>query len=170
MDIHATTAVGPLLEAHPELEEVLIGLSPAFARLKNPVLRATLGRFATLDHAAKVSGVPLPRLVQTLRAAVGQTEEAPPPEDPMSLTGDHWPDWVETARMVETLDVSALLAGGKHPLANVRQTLGVHPVGAIVCLRSPFPPAPLLDHAREEGWQAAVIREGDGYLTALRRI
>ncbi|MCP4310925.1 MAG: DUF1858 domain-containing protein, partial [Bacteroidetes bacterium] len=30
------TRVGELLDAYPELEQVLMGLSPAFKKLKNP--------------------------------------------------------------------------------------------------------------------------------------
>lgn len=169
MEIHAQTCVGPLLDAHPELEEVLHGLSPAFARLKNPVLRATLARFATLEHAARVSGVPLPQLVGTLRGALGQapgllSEGASP-----SALQPAWPAWFDEARVVETLDVAALLAQGTHPLALVRRLLAEHPEGAILRLTSPFEPAPLLEHAREEGWRAAVLKKGDAYLTALRR-
>lgn len=168
MEIHATTCVGPLLEAHPELEDVLLGLSPAFARLRNPVLRATLARFATLEHAAKVSGVPLPTLVGTLRRALGQGPGEAVAEAP-SLVRDRLPDGFETARVVETLDVAAMLAQGTHPLAAVRRLLAEHPAGSIVRLRSPFEPAPLLDHAREEGWEAAVLREGEAFVTLLRK-
>lgn len=168
MEVHAHTSVGPLLEAHPELEAVLIGLSPAFARLRNPMLRATLARFATLEHAAKVSGVPLPTLVGTLRRALGEEAGEAVAETPTRV-GDGLPDWFEEARLVETLDVAAMLAQGVHPLAALRRLLAEHPAGAIVRLRSPFEPAPLLDHAREEGWEAAVAREGEGFLTFLRR-
>lgn len=168
MEVHAHTSVGPLLEAHPELETVLIGLSPTFARLRNPVLRATLARFATLEHAAKVSGVPLPALIGTLRRALGQEAGEAVAEAP-SREGDGLPGWFEEARLVETLDVAAMLAQGVHPLAALRRLLAEHPAGAIVRLRSPFEPAPLLDHAREEGWEAAVVQEGEAFLTFLRR-
>ncbi|MBI3131747.1 MAG: DUF1858 domain-containing protein [Acidobacteria bacterium] len=168
MEVHAQTCVGPLLEAHPELEDTLLALSPAFARLKNPVLRATLARFATLEHAARVSGVPLPTLVNTLRGALGQAPMGPVAEAP-SLVRDDWPEWFDETRVVTTLDVTAMLAEGTHPLALVRRLLAEHPAGAIVRLRSPFEPAPLLDHALEEGWWTAVLKEGEAYLTALRR-
>ena len=41
------TKVGELLDAYPELEPVLMGLAPAFNKLKNPVLRKTIGKVAT---------------------------------------------------------------------------------------------------------------------------
>jgi len=48
------TKVADLLESWPELEEVLIAHAPAFRRLKNPVLRRTVARVATLEQAAGV--------------------------------------------------------------------------------------------------------------------
>jgi hypothetical protein len=41
------TKVGELLDAYPELESILFELSPAFAKLKNPILRKTVARIAT---------------------------------------------------------------------------------------------------------------------------
>ena len=51
------TRVGELLDAYPELEELLFKLSPKFTALKNPVLRRTIGRVATLSQAAAVGGL-----------------------------------------------------------------------------------------------------------------
>jgi len=62
--------VGEILKEHPEVEEALIRLSPEFRRLRNPVLRATVAKVATLRHVAAVGGVPVAELVEALRAAV----------------------------------------------------------------------------------------------------
>ena len=48
------TKVLELVEAYPELEDTLIHYVPAFKQLKNPVLRRTVGRVATLQQAEKV--------------------------------------------------------------------------------------------------------------------
>ncbi|MDH3814086.1 MAG: DUF1858 domain-containing protein, partial [Acidobacteriota bacterium] len=61
------TRVAELLEAHPEAEEVLIGIAPQFKALKNPVLRRTVARVATLEQAAKVAGLRARDLVLQLR-------------------------------------------------------------------------------------------------------
>ena len=66
------TTVGDLLAAYPELEAVLIARSPAFARLKNPVLRRTIAKVATLAQAANIAVMPPVDLVNELRRAVGR--------------------------------------------------------------------------------------------------
>ncbi len=43
------TRVWEFLETFPELEELRIGLAPAFMKLKNPALRRTKGRVATFQ-------------------------------------------------------------------------------------------------------------------------
>ncbi|MFI4941789.1 MAG: DUF1858 domain-containing protein [Burkholderiales bacterium] len=50
--ITPATKVADLLESWPELEEVLIAQAPAFRRLRNPVLRRTVARVATLEQEA----------------------------------------------------------------------------------------------------------------------
>ena len=72
LPITPQTRVGQLLDAYPELEEVLIEFSDTFKKLKNPILRRTVGRFATLQTAAIVADVNVAVLLQILRAKVGQ--------------------------------------------------------------------------------------------------
>lgn len=42
--------VGDFLSLFPEHEEILISLATAFSKLKNPVLRRTIGRVATIQQ------------------------------------------------------------------------------------------------------------------------
>lgn len=51
IQITPQTKVGELLDAFPELEETLFSLSPKFKHLKNPMLRKTVAKVATLYQA-----------------------------------------------------------------------------------------------------------------------
>jgi hypothetical protein len=70
--ISPQTRVGELLDNYPELEQVLFELSPAFAKLRNPILRKTIARVATLQQAAMVGKLKVDDLVNRLRKEVGQ--------------------------------------------------------------------------------------------------
>jgi hypothetical protein len=164
MDITPNTKVGELLDAHPGIEDGLIALVPAFAKLKNPVLRATVAKVATLEHAALVGGIPLPDLIGHLRRAVGQSEGTAAPTSGGEAT-DAWPDWYQAGDVVAELSVARVLAGGDHPLAVSRKLLDQHPRGAIVVLASDFEPAPLLEQVRKMGILAACVRQGAGFRT-----
>lgn len=70
-NITPDSRVGDLLERWPHLEAVLIDLSPRYRALKNPVLRRTVAKVATLRQVAAVGGVPLATLIERLREAAG---------------------------------------------------------------------------------------------------
>lgn len=80
-DITPDTKVGALLERWPGLEAVLVELSPHFRALRNPLLRRTVAKVATLRQAATVGGVPLGVLIGRLRAAAGLAPLAVAGED-----------------------------------------------------------------------------------------
>ena len=59
IEITPSVTIDALLKAYPELEEVLIGIAPPFKKLKNPILRRTIAKVATIRQIASVGGVPL---------------------------------------------------------------------------------------------------------------
>lgn len=81
LPITPETKVADLLSAYPELEFPLIERVPAFEKLKNPVLRRTLGRVTTLSQAARIAGVEVRDLLAFLQRVAGaegvETDSAP---------------------------------------------------------------------------------------------
>jgi len=67
------TKIFDLLEVYPDLEETLIAVAPAFRKLKNPALRNTITKVATLTQAALIGGLKVEELIFKLRAEVGQS-------------------------------------------------------------------------------------------------
>lgn len=149
MPITPETKIGDFLEAHPELQEALIERVPQFAKLRNPILRRTVAKLATVEQAARIAGLPTAELVTFLRQLAGEatgcetSSSAPVTEEPR-------PAWAQGSPRF-TLDAETLLAGGGHPLAKTRQTLSQLTSGETLVLRSAFRPEPLLDQMRQEG-------------------
>ncbi|NOY46216.1 MAG: DUF438 domain-containing protein [Deltaproteobacteria bacterium] len=77
VEIGPKTRIHDLLREHPHLLEVLVARSPAFAKLRNPFLRKTMGKVATLENAAAIAGIPVDDLVRTLREAVSGPPQGP---------------------------------------------------------------------------------------------
>lgn len=164
--ITPATKVAELLESWPELEDVLIAQAPAFRRLRNPVLRRTVARVATLEQAAGVGGVPVRELVAALRRAAGLEAadegttglghgDAGEESGPGATTQPEGaPEWVAAGRVVETLDADALLDAGEVPLTRVNA--GVHALrdGELLRIESGFRPAPLLEALAKQGARA----------------
>jgi hypothetical protein len=70
MQINAKTKIDEMLKQYPFLEDFLITLSPKFKGLKNPIMRKTMGKVATLEMASKISGLNLDSLVTLLTAEI----------------------------------------------------------------------------------------------------
>ena len=149
------TRVGEFLEDFPELEEFLISLAPAFQKLRNPVLRRTIGKVATFQQIAVVGDVPLETIINSLRLAAGQTQT----EEIMSTNKNlnEKPSWFDASLIIETLDAREMLQSGQHPLAEViNRTAGME-AGRIFELITPFTPMPLIEKVTANGFKAYVL-------------
>ncbi len=155
------TKILALLERYPQLEETLLGMSPAFAKLQNPLLRRTIARLATLRQVAQIGNVPLADLINRLRRQVGQTEGTF--EDSMK---NERPQWLEEKNITQRLDARPMLEAGEHPLAIVLAALKTLPDGQVYELTTPFLPAPLLDQVRQKGFQVFSETLADNLVTS----
>ena len=163
LSINPETKVGELLEAYPQLEETLIAMAPAFARLRNPILRRTVARVATLTQAARVGGIDVREMVVRLRTAAGQSG------DPVVSGGagstevsDVPPDWFDESRVAARFDADEILARGEHPLGAVQGAATGLARGEQLLLTSGFFPAPLVDALRTRGFMTASFAAPGG--------
>jgi uncharacterized protein (DUF2249 family) len=142
--ISPKTKISQLLEAYPQLEDVLISVVPTFTKLKNPVLRKTVAKVATLQQAAGIGSIKVEELINMLRKEVGQ--------DTISLNVDmgystEKPAWFSESEVKYELDVREMLAAGEHPVNQVISDLNQLPEEEIYLVIAPFLPAPLIDKA-----------------------
>lgn len=151
--------LGELLERWPALEDVLLQLSPHFRALKNPVLRRTIAKVATLRQVSKVSGVPLGVIVARLREGAG----LPPVAVADERGGVHAerPAWAEEAAATRTRDARAAIEAGEHPMPAVLADLAALDDAGVYQLVTPFVPAPLVDLARDKGFVSHSVVEGE---------
>jgi TusA-related sulfurtransferase len=153
------TRVADLLDTHPEAEEILIGIAPQFKALKNPVLRRTVARVATLEQAAKVAGMQVRELVLKLRQELGVEGggEIVEKDGAVSLEA---PSWV-LVDAEATIDGGALLDAGETPIARAASALAEMSSGEVLVVSAPFQPAPLVDSLRAKGHEVYARGEGD---------
>lgn len=145
-----STKVAALLEHFPELEDVLIGMAPPFQKLRNPILRKTVARVASLQQVAAVGHMPAHVLVNRLRTAVGQrnltSEEAPSEADAYFKAR---PEWFEAARIVASIDEKAS-DPDTMPVVSILQRVASMEPGEILELITTFLPAPGIDVLRKK--------------------
>jgi hypothetical protein len=162
------TTVGALLEAYPEVEGVLVDMAPAFAKLRNPVVRRTVAKIATLEQAAKIGGVSLQAMIRRLRDVTGQGTAEPPVIQSSPGAGED-ESWLMRGRVVEEIDADAMLEHGVHPIGKIREAVGALGPGEVVVLRSSFRPQPLIETMRRAGAAVHSSTQGPTHLTWFGR-
>lgn len=158
------TRVGELLDAYPELESVLLELSPAFKKLKNPVLRKTVGKVATLQQAASLGNIPVTEVINTLRTEVGQ--QLFEGVDSGDVINYEKPEWFDPEKISVSFDASPLIDSGQNPMPEVLGQLDLTGPGEIFQLITPFVPAPIIELISKKGYKHyCIASKQDQYAT-----
>ena len=146
------TKIDQLLNFYPELEATLIDITPAFKKLKNPVLRKTIAKVTSLRQAAKIGNVSLAEVINRLRRQVGQpiSEDLAENLDSSSMKQ---PNWFDISKVNKTIDARPMLEAGEEPVKFVFKELNKLGTGEILELITPFVPAPLITMAQQKGYQ-----------------
>ncbi len=159
--ISPKTKIGELLDAYPQLESVLLDLSPAFAKLKNPILRKTVARIATLQQAAVVGGLKTDELVNRLRREAGQHEVTGDADGESYLVSSP-PDWYDDSKINIRFDASPVINSGGSPLKEILSKANNLQAGEILEVTTPFIPAPVIDMLKERGFRVFSMQKENG--------
>ena len=158
IEITPKTKVGELLDNFPQLENVLLQISPAFASLKNPILRRTVAKVAALQQAAAIGGIKVEELVNRLRREVGQ-KPLFGGADSEYLSGEP-PQWFDATKVVLRFDACEVIQSGGSPMNQILEQTKTLNEGEIYELITPFVPAPIIDMLKQKGFIAASVKSG----------
>lgn len=150
-DITPETKVAALLQHYPELEDVLIGMAPPFKKLKNPILRRSVAKVASLRQAAAVGRISAEDMINRLRAAVGQEPITVEMTDDLGSYYSSQPVWFDPDRVVASIDESKV-DPDVMPLNPLIRTASKLAEGEIVELVTGYLPAPGIDVMRNKGF------------------
>ncbi|MEA3391690.1 MAG: DUF1858 domain-containing protein [Candidatus Marinimicrobia bacterium] len=131
-----------VLDAFPELEEILISYIPAFKDLKNPILRKTIAKIATMQQVAAIGHIKAEDLINMLRKLVGQ--DCIESSDDFKINRDQ-PEWYKHEKVTKSFDARDMLAQGEHPVNQVISDLSEIGSTAIYELIASFLPVPLIE-------------------------
>ena len=168
MEIKFDTKVYDLLKAYPHLIDVLISLSPRYKKLKNPILKRTIARLASLRQASYLGGFTPEKLVNTLRAEVGQN----PINDDMEEVevSSIMPSWAKV-KPTAYMNATKILDEDKNPLKIINKEYKKIKKDEVILLESDFIPSPLIDEMKKKnaivvvtnseksGWFKTYIRK-----------
>ncbi|SMO61050.1 protein of unknown function [Saccharicrinis carchari] len=154
------TKIFDLLEAYPQLEDVLIAAAPPFKKLRNPVLRKTVAKITSLSQAATIGGVKVEDLINTLRTEVGQKTT-----DSIVVEHGHYvteqPDWFKNSNVAEIIDIREILNAGEQPVHEVLSAVNKLENNKILKVIAPFIPAPLIDKSLSLNYKHWLDKKGE---------
>ncbi len=144
LHITADTTVAAAIARDPGLVDRLAAFRPAFAKLKNPVLRKTMAKLITFGDAARVAGVTLDDLLAVANCATS-VGTAAMPENTTSPAQEPRPGWADDIDLdgCARLDVRTMIDAGQDPLATIMPLAATVADGAALVIDAPFDPAPL---------------------------
>ncbi len=152
--ISLVTKISELLEEYPQLEDALTNLSPAFSKLRNPILRKTIARVTTLKQAAAIANIDPGILITTLRKAAGLpddiAETLPEEENKPNIT--EIPEWFSPEKIIIRYDASRALENGEIPMNEILNYSRKLKKGEIFEFTSPFIPYPIIEILKKKGY------------------
>ncbi|OFY67733.1 MAG: hypothetical protein A2V46_15015 [Bacteroidetes bacterium RBG_19FT_COMBO_42_7] len=155
------TKIYDLLEAYPELEEILIASAPEFKKLKNPVLRKTIARITNISQAAIIGNLNVDELVNRLRERVGQGSL-----EQLDESGTKYvttcPGWFRREAVVQTIDIREMLNRDEQPVHEVLAAIKRLSENEILEIIVPFIPAPLLDKTLSLNYKHWLDKKAEG--------
>ena len=162
IEITPSTKVSDLLDAYPELEETLISIAPPFKKLKNPFLRKSAAKLATLKHISSVGNIPLNELINKLREAVGQQAVDDSYKDENYFSEK--PDWFSTDKISVSINEEKLEDKDKMTLVAILHETKNVKKGGIIELITTFLPAPGIDILKSKGYSVWSLKEEENLI------
>lgn len=145
--------ISQVIQRYPDLLDVLIDAAPAFEKLRNPLLRKVQSRLVTVGQAAGVAGIEPAFLVETLNAAAGLESPVIETPEPAAAQPESPPPWVETAPVIERLDVRSYHERGEEPFSAIMAVSRKTGDGQAFAIRNTFEPAPLFAVLGQRGFE-----------------
>lgn len=164
--IRGDDRISAVLARDERMLDALLAASPTFSHLKNPVLRKTMAKLATVEQAARIAGIDagalLARLNATLAGEAPQAvSEAPRAEAAVSKADV--PSGLATARArkITECDVREDLRAGREPFQTILRASRQVADGEALRLRAIFEPAPLYAVLGRQGFSHFTERLAD---------
>ncbi len=162
LEITPETKVFDLLESHPELEDTLISLAKPFEKLRNPFLRKTVAKMATIKNIASVGGIPLDELISKINGAIGHSDTDVSYTDEEYFTEQ--PPWFSTDKIKACIVENELDDKNKMTLVTVlKEAKKINP-GEIIELITDFLPAVGIDIVRAKGYSTWSLKEEENLI------
>ncbi|HET7898331.1 MAG TPA: DUF2249 domain-containing protein [Flavisolibacter sp.] len=155
MTINAATKIAAILKQDARALEAIVSISPAFEKLRNPLLRKLMAGRTSLATAARIGRCGVEDFYQKLER-LGFTVDRKTEEKGEEVNAV--PSFLASVPdgQLIVLDVRPALAAGSDPLSTILETLKTLQPGQVLKILNTFEPTPLISLLAKKGWQSFV--------------
>ncbi len=160
MVVDRNTKIGDLLKMREDALDIIASITPAFEKLRNPVLRKSIAPRVRVKDAARIGNMPVNTFLKFLEKH--DFEVSYDERDTMEVQ----PKKCEVLKNYKTvsLDVRADLESGRDPFNKIREKLAGLEKGEALEVIVDFEPVPLIDLFERSGYDHCTICR-DGYVS-----
>jgi len=159
ISINANTRIAEVLKGHPAALDTIIGISPLFARLRNPFQRRLMAGRTSIATASRMAGCTVNEFFTRLERLgfvieEGKTEKGKKSGQPEKSSAirpflqNLGPD------QVTELDVRPIIGNGKDPLSIILAKIKTLQTGMVLKIVNTFEPVPLIILLENKGFQS----------------
>ncbi len=152
--INAHTKIATILKQHPDALDAIVGISPKFKKLRNPVIRKLMAGRASIAMASKIGGCTLADFYKTLQPLGFECNEPIVTE----ATGikKKIPDFMQNIHQKQIIefDVRSVLDEGNDPLQQILTKTKSLQQGQVLKIINSFEPTPLMLLLTKQGFHS----------------
>ncbi len=162
MLINEQTKIAALLKFHNDALDAIVALSPAFNKLRNPLLRKLMAGRTSIAMAAKIGGCTPKDFFKAL-APLGFKEDVATPTEVNAEAKQPLPDYLTSLKpeQIINFDVREMIASGDDPLRQIQEKVKELKPGEALKIVNTFEPVPLIKLLERQGFQAYVDNLSD---------
>ncbi|MDQ3109706.1 MAG: DUF2249 domain-containing protein [Bacteroidota bacterium] len=166
--ITPTTRISAILKNCPQALDAIISISPAFEKLRNPILRKLLAGRVTIKDAAKIGKCSAQKFFNVLLPLGLRFEGFGDEAKGDKLIYSSFPE--ERKQRAVIIDVRRDLAAGIDPLDKIIEALNRLEEAELLCIVNTFEPLPLLRIIGKRGFSFEVrVDQQDNVLSWIGR-
>lgn len=145
MTINSETKIAALLKTHPMALEAIVSISPAFEKLRNPVLRKVIAGRTSISMASRLGGCAVDDFYAKLAPLVFTIDNTSPGKVEEETEEKTAPDFLTNCKpeAIVELDVRPIIESGRDPLNNILTKVKSLEPGSVLKIINSFDPAPL---------------------------
>lgn len=155
MIINAHTKIGSILKEKTEALDAIIGISPKFEKLRNPLLRKVMAARTSIATASKIGGCRVTDFFDKLKPLGFEIDNSILPENKAKKKLPAFMINIQKDQLSE-LDVRPVIASGQDPLRLIIQQVKWLKPGHILKIINSFYPEPLVLLLKKQGLDSFV--------------